>query len=101
MSGWVIPVQYAMGVQKATRAASSNRNEETEQVTWRALNWLTQIRSIVQWQEAFKLDTIMGVAMEGSEWIPRQSQKSYTSRDTPRLRCWLWGAAPGGLTYGI
>jgi len=29
MSGWVIPVQYAMGVQKATRVAFSNCNEET------------------------------------------------------------------------
>ena len=63
MSGWVIPVQCALGVQVATRVAFSNCNEETEQVPWHTLNWLTQMDRTTQELDSFNLDTARGFGL--------------------------------------
>ena len=63
MLGWEIPVQYAMGVQIATQGFFSNCNEETEQVPWHALNWLTQMDRTTQGLDYLKANTVLGFGL--------------------------------------
>ena len=56
-------MQYVLGVQEATRVFFSNCNEETEQVPWHALNWLTQMDRTTRGQDFLSLDTARGLGL--------------------------------------